>query len=342
MADISLLWLRPSKGENVSVRRERIAEKLRKRGYAIDIVDTSGIDAIDAIKQAIFGDYDIIAGNVRMGLYIGYPLARLLRTPFLGDVSDPIEQINHLPKPLYELLERYEWFVLKHADKAVFVYESSYEEAKRYGIDGVKLPNAVDYELFNDPSVSSVRDAEQELVSAGVNLDKPLAIYIGSLVDRHNVVRIADTARYALNWEFVFIGDGPRHSSIDEKAKEFSNVYSLGQYSYDLMPGFLSHARAGFCLVDAEQPLKLKEYGAAGIPIIGCPGELSNHYTSDQVLFTEPESGSIADVLSQLESDLVYDKYADAGREIAQSWSWEKIAREYMNICRDLTFVNPD
>ena len=72
---MKILWLRPSKGENISVRRERIAEELRRRGYEIDIRDASGLDAPGAIWQAIRGDYDVIAGNVRVGLYLGYPLA---------------------------------------------------------------------------------------------------------------------------------------------------------------------------------------------------------------------------------------------------------------------------
>lgn len=333
MDEIHLLWLRPSTGDNVSVRRERIAEKLRERGYTIDIVDASGLDAIGAIKRAIVGDYDIIAGNVRIGLYLGYPLARLLRTKFLGDVSDPIDQISDLPTPLYRLLERYEWFVLKHADAAVFVYQSSFEEAEKRGINGVKLPNAVDYDLFDDPPDSSVRSAEQELISAGVDLEKPIGMYIGSLVDRHNVIEIANAAQYAPDWEFVFIGDGARRDAIDAKAEEYENVYSLGQYEYELIPGFLQYARAGFCLVDAEQPLKLKEYGAAGVPIIACRGELSEYYGTDELLYVEPNARMIAGALDGLKKNDVYKDYIAAGQEISQRWDWNKIAKGYDTSC---------
>lgn len=336
MDEISLLWLRPSTGDNVSVRRERIAEKLRERGHTIDIVDTSGLDAIGAIKRALVGNYDIIAGNVRIGLYLGYPLARLLRTKFLGDVSDPIYQISDLPTPLYRLLEHYEWFALKHADATVFVYQSSYEEANKRGIDGVRLPNAVDYELFDDPPDASVRKAEQELVSAGVNLKKPIGMYIGSLNDRYNIIEIANAAQHVPDWEFVFIGDGARRDAIDAKADKFENIHSLGQYEYELIPGFLQYARAGFCLVDAEQPLKLKEYGAAGVPIIACPGELSAYYTSDQLLFVEPESHSIANALEGLGDNIKYNQYITAGQEIGKNWSWAEIAEEYSNVCQYL------
>lgn len=115
------------------MRRELIAEESRERGYEIDIRDTSGRDAFGAVKQAIITDYDIIVGNVRVALYLGYPLARILRTPFLGDVSDPLSDIDDLHGLFFRFFEWYEWQTLKRADASVFVYESSYQEAFERG-----------------------------------------------------------------------------------------------------------------------------------------------------------------------------------------------------------------
>jgi hypothetical protein len=262
-----VLWLRPSKGDNISVRRERIAAELRDRGHEINIQDATGWDAVGAIKQALNRNYDLIAGNVRVGLYLGYPLARVLRKPILGDVSDPISDIDYLPEPLFRFFERYEWFVLNRVDAAVFVYESTYNEAIERGIqNATKLPNAVDYEAFAEPDDSVVTETKEILTAEGVDIEKPIATYLGVFSPRYKIREILETAGLATEWEFVFIGEGSLESDVLEAAQNRENVHFPGAFDYRLMPGFLSHSDVGFCFKDAEQPLKLKEYGAAGLP----------------------------------------------------------------------------
>ena len=335
---MNVLWLRPSKGENISVRRERIAESLRDRGYEIDIRDASGLDAIGAIKQAVTGDYDVIAGNVRIGLYLGYPLARVLRTPFLGDVSDPISDIDYLPGPLFRFFRWYEWQVLDRADATVFVYESSYQRAIDRGIDdAVKLPNAVNYDLFAEPEQEAVEEARSILEAEGVDLDRPIAIYIGVFSPRYCTEEMLAAAEHAPEWEFVFVGEGGLEDVVRRTAREVENVYYPGAFPYRLMPGFLSLADVGFCFKDAEQPLKLKEYGAAGLPIVVRPGELSRWYDEDELVFVDPDPESIARRLQELRADPeLYESYAEAGAAIASEWSWEAIADGYDELFREI------
>ena len=328
---MKILWLRPSKGENISVRRERIAESLRERGYEIDIRDASGIDAIGAIKQAITGGYDVIAGNVRIGLYLGYPLSRLLRTPFLGDVSDPVSDIDYLPEPLFRFFGWYEWQVLERADATVFVYESSYQQALKRGIDdAMKLPNAVNYDLFAEPDRGAVNEARSILEDEGVDLDRPIAIYIGVFSSRYCTEEMLAAAEHAPEWEFVFIGEAGLEDAVRRAAREVENVYYPGAFPYQLMPGFLALADVGFCFKNGEQPLKLKEYGAAGLPTVVRPGELSQWHNEDELVFVEPDPESIAARLEELRTDrALYDSYVEAGKAIASEWSWEEIADGY-------------
>lgn len=336
---MNVLWLRPSKGDNISVRRERIATELRKHGYNIDIRDTSGRDAIGAIKQGVTGDYDVIAGNVRVGLYLGYPLSRLLRKPFLGDVSDPISDIDDLPGPLFRFFEWYEWYALKRANAAVFVYESTYREALERGIDdAVRLPNAVEYEAFADPDQEAVREATDILRDVGVDLEKPMAIYIGVLNSPYKIEEILATAEITSEWEFVFLGEGRLTEEVRHAAEADENVYYPGAFEYRLMPGFLSHSDVGFCFKDAEQPLKLKEYGAAGLPIIVRPGNMSRWYEPDELVFVQPKPEQISDALERLaEDEAHWQQYANAAKEIAQQWSWKEIAKEYDRLFREMT-----
>lgn len=325
-----ILWLRPSKGDNISVRRERIAEKLQREGHEVVIEDASGTDLLSAVRTAVRGNFDVIAGNVRIGLYTGYPLARLLRTPFLGDVSDPISDIESLPYPLFAFFEWYEWQVLKRADAAVFVYESSYREAKRRGIDGAKLPNAVDYELFAEPDDEAVLEAREILRETGVDLDSPLAIYIGVFEETYCIEEILAAARASPGWEFLFLGEGHLADEVTDAAAAVENIHYPGAFEYRLMPGFLAHADVGFCFKDAEQPLKLKEYGAAGIPAIARPGELERWYDDDELLFVEPEPAAINSELERLAADEERrQRYRQALQQHASEYSWAAIADEY-------------
>lgn len=328
---MKVLWLRPSTGDNISVRRERIAEELQKRGYEIDIRDASGLDALGAIKQAATGGYDVIAGNVRVGLYLGFPIARLLRKPFLGDVSDPISDIDYLSAPLFRFFEWYEWQVLKRADATVFVYESTFQEALRRGIeDSVKLPNAVNYEQFANPAADVIATVRDILSQNGVNLEKPIAIYIGVFSPKYCTEEMLAAAQHASDWEFVFVGEGELEDSVEAAAHDVENVHYPGAFPYRLMPGFLSLADVGFCFKDAEQPLKLKEYGAAGVPIVVRPGELSKWHNTNELVFVEPDPEAIAERLQELQDDKEsYRMYSEAGREIASEWSWEEIAAGY-------------
>lgn len=331
------IWFRPSRGDHISVRRERIAAELRDRGWKIDIEDASGFDALSAIWTAIRGDYDVLAGNVRMGLYIGYPLSRVLRIPLLGDVSDPISDIDTLPQPLFRFFEWYEWYVLKRADAAVFVYESSYQSALSKGIDhAVKLPNAVNYEQFAEPDPDAVREAGEILENEGVDLDRHVAIYIGALVPDYGIETILETASSTDDWEFVFVGQGDFESDVRDCAARLDHVHFPGAFEYDLMPGFLAHADVGFCFKDAEQPLKLKEYGAAGLAIIARRGALETWYDDDELYFVDLSAEGIASGLDELRDDELRESYASAGREIAAGGSWAAIAEEYDEIFREI------
>ena len=333
---MKILWLRPSKGDNISVRRERIASHLRDRGFEITIRDASGLDAIGATYEALTGKYDIIAGNVRMGLFIGYPLARILRKPVLGDVSDPITDIEYLPEPFYRFFGWLEWKLLKRADAAVFVYESSYQEAIERGItDAVKLPNVVDHDLFENPDPSVVRESQRILQSISIDLDKPIAIYIGGFSDNYCINEIVEAATKAPDWQFVFIGEGELKQTVSNASEDIENVYYPGAFRYELMPGFLSHADVGFCFKNAEQPLKLKEYGAAGIPTIVQFGELERWYDKDELVFIEPRSEDIVTALDQLKKPSNRESYAKQFKSSMETRNWANIADEYEQLFKE-------
>jgi len=325
---MNILWLRPTKPENISVGRERISEQLERRGHNVHIQDSSGLDAFHAIKEAMTSDYDVTIGTVRMGLYVGFLSSKILNRPFIADVTDPIEQIDDLPKPLYDLLYEYEYFVLTCADEKLYVYQSSYEEAKQRGINGKKVKNGVQFDRFNSPDPGVVESARSELEAAGVDLDTPIAMYIGGLTPAYHIREILDAAVMVDDVEFVFVGSGELRDPVTNAASENQNIHFLGSYEYELIPGFLACADIGLCLVDAEQPLKILEYGAAELPVLACYGELQQRFTNDEVIFVDPDELQSA-ILSILEDPEVYQSYAHQLADRAENADWKQIATEY-------------
>lgn len=332
-----VLWLQPSTGQNVSIRRDRIIEHLEKEGVEVTLQNTSGSDAMTAVLEALRGDYDIIVGNVRIGLYVGHLLSIFLNKPFIGDVSDPISQISNLPNPLYEILYRYEWWILTQADMAMFAESGSYKTAQDRGIDCILAKNAVNYELFSEQSPDIIDFARQELKAVGVDLNSPIAIYPGRFSSAYHITEILTAAEVAENWEFIFIGESAQQEAVKQASESKSNVYYPGSYAHDRVPGFLQHADVGLCLVDVERPLKILEYGASMLPVLGIPGNLQKEFSEDQIWFVEPTPKEIVSGLERIRSNPdEANRRCDRLRETARKNSWGVVANRYLRIIRDL------
>jgi len=174
----------------------------------------------------------------------------------------------------------------------------------------------VNYQQFADPDPDVIASAREILDREGVDFEKPIAIYIGIFSPRYCIEAPLETAKYAPEWEFVFVSEGELDAAVENTAHEVANAHYLGTFAYRLMPGFLSLADVGFCFKDTDQPLKLKEYGAAGLPTVVRPGKLSNWHDEDELVFVDPHPEAIAGRLKDLRTDeQLYHMYREAGRQ---------------------------
>lgn len=330
-----VLWLRPTTGENISVGRERIAEHLEQMGANVEVRDATGLDAFTAAKAALFGDYDVIVGTARAGLYIGYPLAILSRSGFVADIADPIDQIKDLPEPLFQLLSQYEMQILQRTPYRAVVYESSQRRLEDHGLTCTPVENGVNFEQFATPEERVVNRAGSILSEAGVDLNEPIALYVGGLSTTYYLFDILGASSRCADWQFVFLGEGPLDKTLQAASDQQENVFYLGSFEYELMPGFMAHASAGLCLVPIEQPLKVLEYGAAGLPTIGMHGGLSARFSDDQMLFVNPSPKSVADALETLRTNPeLADRYGESLRKEAKQHCWSDIAKIYFDMIK--------
>ncbi len=173
----------------------------------------------------------------------------------------------------------------------------------------------------------------------GLNFDAPLAVYIGAFTKQQHILEILAAVPKCPEWEFLFLGEEGQHANaVTEVAKTHENVYFPGVVPHEEIPGYLSFSDVGFSLSKGERPLKLLEYGAAGLTVLGMPGRRERIFSADEVHFIEPTTPNIVNALNMIQQDP--DQVPATGsalQEYAKENSWKKISERYYNVFQDLT-----
>lgn len=334
---IQVLWLRPSTGKNVSTRRTRIAEQLESSCVSVTFHNMSPLNPHSGIRSLLAMEYDIVIANVRFPLYASFPLTKLLQQPLIADVSDPITHISDLPTPIYDIIRKYEWWIIQHADAAVFAESESYNRAISLDVNSTLAKNAVNYNMFLNPSENIKEYALKELRSAGVDIDAPIAIYPGRFAPAYHIKEMLAAARIATDWQFVFLGEEMEQERVEKTSQHEQNVYYLGSYSHKYIPGFLYHSDVGLCLVDVERPLKILEYGAAKLPVMGMPGDLEIEFSDEELWFVNPNPEDIVQGLDRIQNNpSKAEKKSKNLCQTAYENSWEEVAKAYREIIRKI------
>ncbi len=337
--EIRVLWLRPTVGTQISTRRERIREGLIDRGISVDIVNASGTDGLEAVWTALTSEYDIIVGTVRVGVYYGYLLSRLERVPFVAEVTEPIDRVeDDLPRPLFRFFRWYEWLLLERADARFFVEADVLERARLRGLDGHLARNSVWYEKFADPDSTVVEKARERLESMELDFDSPLAIYIGGFTKQQHIPDILEATTECPEWEFLFLGEDGKHvDAVRQAAEARENVYYPGVVPHEDIPGYLSFGDVGFSLSPGERPLKLLEYGAAGLTVLSMAGRRQRIFSNKELHFIEPKSERIAEALATVRHEPgQITATGSALQEYARANSWDRIAEQYYDVFNKL------
>lgn len=131
------------------------------------------------------------------------------------------------------------------------------------------VPHGVDFDHFSR-AVNEALDEPPELAA----IPRPRLGFFGLIRDWVNVDLVAKVAQRRPEWQFVFIGD----STIDlSPFADLANMRFVGQRPYAQLPAWCRHLDAGLIpfrineLTRAVNPIKLREYLAAGLPVISTP-----------------------------------------------------------------------
>lgn len=129
--------------------------------------------------------------------------------------------------------------------------------------DPILLENGVEFERFASPMPAP---AEWSAI------DRPRLIYTGAIDDRFDCDLVAALARAHPAWHFPVIG--PAAAEIARRFAAIPNLHFLGAKPYAELPAFLQHADIALLPLSDQRanqgrsPMKLFEYGAAGLPVV--------------------------------------------------------------------------
>lgn len=146
------------------------------------------------------------------------------------------------------------------------------QEAKSpWNPNTILVPHGVDFDHFSR-AVREALPCPPDLAP----IPAPRLGFFGLIRDWVDLDFLAQIARKREDWHFVLIGDAD--SNVDIKQyRTIQNMHFLGRKPYAELPAYCRHLDVGLIpfkineLTRAVNPIKLREYLAAGLPVVSTP-----------------------------------------------------------------------
>ena len=195
----------------------------------------------------------------------------------------------------------------------------------RPGLPSLLLENGVDFQHFSVPV------AEPEELK---DIPHPRVVYVGAIDDRFNHGLVDFLAASFPDVHFVLIGPGTR--DLARTARK--NLHLLGPKPYVRVPGFLQFADVGLLpLVDnlvnaGRSPMKLYEYGAAGLPVLATSTLELQRRNLDFVHLVSTEEEAARKLAKLLQEPADRKRISESCR--GQSWSNKvTLLLDFVSLC---------
>lgn len=227
---------------------------------------------------------------------------------YCGDDFSALAGVDH--KPVAQMERRL-------AAQADLIIAASDVLASRFPAHKtLAVPHGVDYRLFSEPA----------LRAPDLPVGRKIAGFYGALADWIDIGMIAHAAKSLPDWDFVLIGPVQTDISILER---LPNVHLLGPRAHSKLPSYSQHWTISMLpfhdnpQIQACNPLKLREYLAAGTPIVATPFSALAPYADLARIVTDRDS--FANDLLEASKDFARN---DIRRLSVREESWDMRARD--------------
>lgn len=181
----------------------------------------------------------------------------------------------------------------------------------------VTIEHGVDFKLFSTP-IARAADLPDD--------GQPIAGFYGSIAPWLDTELLLEVVGRLRHWNFVFIGD----ISTDVRAlRRCPNVYFLGSRLHTQLPGYSQHWSVSLLpfrrnrQIEACNPLKLREYLAAGRPVVSTEFPAVAPYAALVDIVSDA-----AAMVSALQRALTAQHSARLSRQAVVNDSWSARATE--------------
>ncbi len=238
---------------------------------------------------------------------------------YCGDDFGALDGVDHAPALRMES---------EIAGRADMILAASPALAARFPPEKTRLlPHGADVGLFGTPAGRP----------ADLPADAPVAGFYGSIAPWLDLRLVAGTARLLPDWQFLMLGT-PSQGTDLSPLEGVGNVRLLGPRPHGDLPGYAQHWTAGIIpFLDTPQiracnPLKLREYLAAGRPVVSTPFPALEPYRTGVNVAHGPEGFATALRAAR--------EHGDAGaalrRSLVEAETWEARAADAAAIIESL------
>lgn len=289
-----------------------LSSRLKKK-YFVDVL--SGEDA-DSLSKLLHGKY-----NVVIPINGGIQTLKASLGRFFGGYKLVISGQAGIGRG--EILN------IACAQPNVYVALTDYmaKWAKKWALNSkiIKIPNGVDLSKF-----------KPEGEKLNFNLERPIILSVGALTFYKHHQRVIDAMCYLDKGSLLIVGDGEEKYKLEEKGKtNLGKRFIIQSFPYQDMPKVYrgadlftlpSWGREAFGIVYLEAM-------ASGLGVVA-PDDSSRHeIIGDAGLFVD-----VSDVKKYAEAidEALKKNWSEGARKQAEKFSWDKIARQYEQVMRNL------
>lgn len=159
----------------------------------------------------------------------------------------------------------------RRADLVVTTSTALQEAKAPWNPNTLLVPHGVDYEHFAQALANGL-PAPPDVTG----IPHPRLGFFGLIRDWVDLDLLAEVARRRPEWHFVLIGDADSNVNIAQY-RGVENMHFLGRKPYEQLPAYCKQLDVGLIpfkineLTLAVNPIKLREYLAAGLPVVSTP-----------------------------------------------------------------------
>ena len=168
-----------------------------------------------------------------------------------------------------QVMADFENQLLRQADLSIVTSERLLQSRSKINPDAVLVRHGVDFSHFR-----RALDAQTTVPADIKDLPRPIIGFFGLIADWVDVDLMAAVAKHFNTGSLVLLGKATTDVSVLES---LSNVHLLGRRPYEALPGYckafdvaLNPFRINELTLNAN-PLKVREYLAAGVPVVSTP-----------------------------------------------------------------------